>query len=254
MGINEIFPNPTVKQVVFQIRFPNLFYIESKIGELQTLIYSEFPESALLYSKLVSFGNIGPDVKNLELDWQKIAGENGGKIWQFKSPKNFELNITPNSIDITSNYHKTYRNEGGEKFRDIIKFTVDNFIKVVPIPRINRVGLRYIDECPITTKDTDSFIKYYNSTLPVNRFKIEDALNMNFRVNSKMGKYFVNYAESLLDKGENKYSLIIDLDGYGINIMPEIYLNVTDELHDVITEEYMKTIKEPVYEFMRKKE
>ena len=31
MAINEVFPNPTVKKVIFQIRFPNLFFIESKI-------------------------------------------------------------------------------------------------------------------------------------------------------------------------------------------------------------------------------
>jgi hypothetical protein len=38
MAIEEVFPNPTVKQVAFEIRFPNLFYLESKIGELQVKI------------------------------------------------------------------------------------------------------------------------------------------------------------------------------------------------------------------------
>jgi len=45
MQINEVFPNPTVKQVIFQIRFPNLFYLESKIGEYQLKIMQRFPES-----------------------------------------------------------------------------------------------------------------------------------------------------------------------------------------------------------------
>ena len=28
---DEVFPNPTVKEVVFEIRFPSLFYMESRI-------------------------------------------------------------------------------------------------------------------------------------------------------------------------------------------------------------------------------
>jgi len=35
MAIAEIFPNPTVKSVFFEVRFPNLFYLEAKIGDLQ---------------------------------------------------------------------------------------------------------------------------------------------------------------------------------------------------------------------------
>ena len=36
--MGEIYPNPTVKRVIFQARFPNLFYLESKIGDLQLLV------------------------------------------------------------------------------------------------------------------------------------------------------------------------------------------------------------------------
>lgn len=38
MPINEVFVNPTVKQVIFQVKFPNLFFIESKIGDIQLKI------------------------------------------------------------------------------------------------------------------------------------------------------------------------------------------------------------------------
>ena len=54
-----------------------------------------------------------------------------------------------NSLDITSGYHKTYNHEGVEKFRDIIELAVGKFFKVISLPIINRIGLRYVDECPI---------------------------------------------------------------------------------------------------------
>jgi hypothetical protein len=55
MVIKEIFPNPTVKQVIFQIRFPNLFYIENKIGDFQLKIMKEFPKSAIAISKTICY-------------------------------------------------------------------------------------------------------------------------------------------------------------------------------------------------------
>jgi hypothetical protein len=80
MTINEVFPNPTVKQVVFQIHFPNLFYIESKIGELQMRIMEKFPESAILFRQQVIFADMGPNAKIEDIAPQ--AKQQGAKkIW-----------------------------------------------------------------------------------------------------------------------------------------------------------------------------
>ena len=111
MSIDEIFSNPTVKQVVFQIRFPNLFYIENKIGELQLKIMKEFPHSALLFRRRLLFADIGPEVKHEALPSPLDEGE-GKKIWQFKSDKNCQLNVLTDTLDISSPYHKTYNLEG----------------------------------------------------------------------------------------------------------------------------------------------
>ena len=63
MSINEVFPNPTVKQVIFQIRFPNLFYMENKIGDLQLKIMKEFPQSALILRRQILLADIGSETK-----------------------------------------------------------------------------------------------------------------------------------------------------------------------------------------------
>lgn len=253
MVIEEVFPNPTVKQVVLQIRYPNLFYLEDKIGDFQIKIMKEFPKSALLYRRQILLADIAPQVKEKDLP-HKIDEEQGRKIWQFECPGKYRLNVLTDSLDITSQTHKTYNNPIGEhRFRDIIKLVLDNFIKVVKIPIINRVGLRYIDECPIKSKDNKTFKEYYNTTFPLKRFNIKDAIEMNFAANVKVGEYFMNYAEALKRK-DDKYSLILDFDGYTTDILPEDYLSVTDRLHNIISEEYERTIKKPVKEYMRKKE
>ena len=47
MGIKEIFSFPTVKQVIFQIRYPNLFIIENKIG-VELIMESKMEEKCVI--------------------------------------------------------------------------------------------------------------------------------------------------------------------------------------------------------------
>lgn len=253
MVINEVFPNPTVKQVSFEIRFPNLFSMENKIGNFQLKIMKEFPQSALLFRQRLLLTDVGPEGKltNVPNDLDKEAVK---KIWQFKSNKNIELNILGDSLNIISQYHKTYNLNGGDKFRDTIKLVLDNFFEVTSIPIINRIGLRYIDECPIPSKENSTFLSHYNSAFPIERFNLADINEMYFNTVIKRGNYYLMYAESLpLQKNEDKYKLVLDFDGFAENIASKDYLTVTDHLHTIISEEYERTIKDPVYDYMRQK-
>lgn len=246
MAITEIFPNPTVKTVIFQITFPNLFYIENRMGEFQIKIMKEFPQSALLYRRQVLFAEMGPETK------LEIPEEQGQKIWQFSSEKKYQLNVLSSSLDITSNYHKTYNLGDGVKFRDIIEFVLSAFFEITSVPVINRVGLRYIDECPIPSKDNEGFRAYYNSVFPLDRFNLSDANEMTFVTTVKRSAYYVRYVESLAQQDNNDPKLILDFDGFAKDISSKDCLPVTDELHDLISEEFERTIKGPVYEYMRK--
>lgn len=249
MAINEVFPNPTVKLVAFEIKYPNLFFLESKIGDLQIEIMEQFPESALGFRRQVVFADIGPKAKVEEVE-EKMDKEWATKVWIFKSPKDFELDVTTSSLVIRSAHHKTYNLEGGDKFRDIIQFVVDKFLQITSIPVMNRIGLRYIDECPIPSKDNSTFKEYYNSVFPLERFNIEDANEMDFKAMVKIGDYSLRYIEALR-KENDEYKLILDFDGFASSVKSSDYLKVTDSLHIIISDEYERTIKEQVKQYMR---
>lgn len=250
MAVNEVFPNPTVKKVIFQIRYPNLFYIEDKIGVLQMKLMKEFPESALLYQQKLRLTDKGIDLgKSSDVKPEEVLK----KIWSFESPKKTKLNIFSDSLDISSEFHKTYNNpSSASKFRDVIDFVLNHFFEATQIPIVKRIGLRYIDECPIPKKDTKIFKEYYKTTFPLVRFKLEDATDMIFSTVVKKGKYNLRFIEKLVRLG-NKYKLLLDFDGFGTNIQSQNCLKVTDDLHDLILKEYEKSIKEPVYKYMRTK-
>jgi len=250
MPINEVFPHPTVKKVIFQIRFPNLFFIESRIGELQMAIMEKFPESALAFHRHVVFAELGPSVKVEELP-DVMSPEQGKKVWQFKSPLGYQLNVLTNSLDISSDFHKTYSNQQSpNRFRDIIEYVLVPFLKLTKLPIVNRVGLRYIDECPFAQKSTKSFISHFNSCFPTDRFSIEDATDCQFLTVVQRGQHFLRYIEKLNPQATPPI-LILDFDGYSTNVAAEQIMKTTDDLHILIGDEYKNTIKEPVYQYMR---
>lgn len=250
MATDEVFENPTVKQVIFQIRFPSLFSMENKIGDFQFEVMEMFPQSSLRISRQILLADVGPEGRMVGVP-DELERLTSKKIWQFESGKEFTLNITGDSLDISSGQHKTYCNpKFDNKFRDVIEFVLSRFLKKIPIVIINRIGLRYIDECPIPEMKNDKFKEWYNTKFPLNYFDISDASEMSFVTVIKKGIYRLRYNEILLN-AEHEPKLMLDFDAFGEKIKPNDYMTVTDSLYKIVSDEYWRTIKEPVIEFMR---
>lgn len=250
MTITEVFPKPTVKQVVFQIRFPNLFYIERNIGDFQIKVMKEFPNSNLAMRRQLVFADLGPNTK-IEDALTGLQPQETQKIWQFTSDNEVQLNITSDSLDLSSKSHKTYNNPKSPiRFREAIKLVLDAFFSTTQIPVIKRIGLRYIDEINLPNKTNLAFQKLVNSSFPISRFPVEDSKEMVFQATVKRGKHNVRFME-MLNKRDNADILVLDFDGFSEEIDSSECLNVTDELHTLISDEFEKTIKDPVYAIMR---
>lgn len=251
MPIAEVFPNPTVKTVAFEAQFPNLFFLESKIGDLQIKLMDRFPEALMLYRQKFVLADIPPGGKVSDSLPMNLDESNGQKVWQFRSPQSF-VNIQTNSIVIQSDFHKTYNNPNStERFRESIQFLMDAFLELTKIPLLTRIGLRYIDECPIPEKNNESFTQYYDSVFPLARFSLTDATEMDFKSVVKRGDSFVRYVESLQRSDGENFKLILDFDGFQERVSSDQYMTVTDHLHDLISNEFEKSIKEPLYNYMR---
>lgn len=253
----EIYQNPTVKQVIFQIKFPNLLYIEKSIGDIQIKIMNDYPESAEIIQKTFMMGYYDKKANNFEEDDEPLR-----KIWKFTSPNGYELTISSNSLSIVSNLHKTYKNpEGEHKFRDIIKSTVDSFLEVINLPKITRIGLRYIDECPLPKNmNFENYEEYYNTAF-TRRFSFDNSRNMQYMIvknieDNILLRYLENY-ENNIEKSSSTNEertvrkLVIDFDASSFNISPDTYIETLDKLYDTVHNEWENTIKEPVKEIMR---
>ena len=135
--------------MAFEVRFPNLFFIEARIGDFQVRVMKDFPQSELVLRRNFMFvtGNPG----NLEDAIKQQQGENVDKAWQFKSTSGGKLEISIKNLVLTSEHHLSYHQGGEDSFRAIIDRVVRCFFEIVQIPVALRVGLRYINECPYLT-------------------------------------------------------------------------------------------------------
>jgi len=244
----EVFQYPTVKEVDFEIRFPHLFLIENKIGEFQEGIASEFPESQLVLERPMVITSTGFEGKSERIPEPEPSISR--KSWVFKSEKGYELRVSTNTLTIISGHHKTYNNPAGDRFRDIISLATDNLFRIVKIPILKRIGLRYTDECPLPSKDNATLTKFYNSTFPSNRFPISDAEGSYFQITTKRKNHNLIFREALV-KQDDKYKLILDFDGFETQVQSADMQKVTDELHSIIEEEYFNIVKDPLREYMR---
>lgn len=273
MRNSEVYPNPTVKQVIFQIRFPNLFYLESRIGEYQVRIMRDFPESRLIFQRSLVVASglpfaihsaYGEGPQGVQGVQASVAAPQAGpqgpqdaqddavvKTWRFVSSAGVELNVHTDSLSLTSRLHKTYANPTHEpRFRDAIKAAVDPFLEVTSVPVITRIGLRYIDDCPVFERKDAVYKESYNTTFPLRRFRLSEASEMAFRVRTRRGKHMLLFSESFSDQ-EGALKLVLDFDAYTHDARPGNYLEAADELYDIISKEYQVSIKERVREFMR---
>ncbi|MGB6500865.1 MAG: TIGR04255 family protein, partial [Thermoplasmata archaeon] len=248
---HEIYANPVVKQVAFEIRFPNLFFIETRIGEFQVEVMGDFPQSELVHRRSFMFVAGNPDNKSIDDLAKQQANDSTDKIWQFKSLTGTKLEISSRNLVLSSGEHRSYKNGEEPTFRTLIKRVVDPFLKMVQLAIVLRIGFRYTNECPIFDRSTERFNQCYNSILPMSRFRLGEVANMDCAVVASAKDCQYRHLESMRLTPQGG-TLVLDIDAWSENVQVEKVMDVTDLLYETISNDFKSTIKEPIIDFMRK--
>ncbi len=248
----EVFPSPTVKQVIFQITFPGLFYLESLIGDFQVKIMQRFPQSDLAFQKSILFA-AGMDPEQAGM--QAVSHDNAvAKIWFFHTmDRGVTLELKQNSLTIISKKHHSY-GQGEGSFRSVIEDVVKNFMAVTQLPFVNRVGLRYSDECPLPEVTSSALSDHYEVGYSLVRFPVENCREVSFRavVERDAGRWII-FQQIVNPKEENPNArVVLDFDAFCENKPSTGILEEGDRLHSIIRDEWERTIKDPVLSLMRK--
>jgi uncharacterized protein (TIGR04255 family) len=240
---NEVFRNPSVIEVDYEVRFPPLFYINQKIGDFQLEIIDEFPKSSQQLQSAVTFDENGIALKD---ETRPILS------WTFETPNSkTKIIVRQNSMIISSTEFKSYDSYPTNKFRDIISQTISKFRKHVPIKNFNRIGLRYIDRCPIDELTNEYFCKFYKPIIDINKYQIEDLIDNLTQIRMRKPPYYLLLQTGIKQIGE-KYQYFMDFDGYAQNVDPKDVMDVSDALHAIIHDEFYTNITEDFKNYMRR--
>lgn len=243
----EIFPHPTVKQVIFQIRFPKLFFLQTKIGDLQLGLMSQFPKSESIVQRAFVFAQgSGENLQNLLKDRPSDESE---RIWTFENDQGVKVEVKLDALTVVSESHKSYRHTP-DSFRNALIFILDAFLKHAPIQTVARVGFRYVDECPFPSLTNACFTRYFNSCLPIARFNIKECNEMVCRIVRRGTSGSIRYAEAILERKPNSV-LQIDMDAFAENVLASDVIATADRLHDIVRREFESTVNDPVIKYMR---
>jgi len=243
--MEEVFQNPSVVEVVFEVRFPHLFYINQKIGDFQLEIMDDFPKSSQILEEAIFIGA----AQTTLTDEEKPKPT---QIWQFESEngKN-RIMVRPNRLNIISHEYKSYNSPTVEKrFRNLIKDITTTFIEKVPIKTFSRLGIRYIDHCPLEEQNNEYFRRFYKPIFEIEEYNIENIIENRIAIRIKKGDYYLLF-QCGIRKVDEVYKYVLDYDGYAMDVAANNFINITDELKKIIKKEYYSNITEEFKNYMR---
>jgi len=248
LPVGEIFAHPTVSQVIFQIQFPTLLFIPAKVGDLQIRLMPRFPHTKAMSQRGFIFAR-STDSDQIREIADKQRGDDIERIWTFSDDEGITVEVKTSALTIVSKKHKSFRH-GDDSFRSLIRFVLDQFLEEIPIPLVSRLGLRYVDECPFPELTTASFKSYFNTCLPVDRFHVEDCIDMTLIAVARRESPHLRYSETI-QSNDKEQKLVLDMDAFSEALPVDGIMAGLDELHRLLRENFEHTIKEPVINYMR---
>ena len=229
--LSEKFPNPPLKEVAYEVRFPALLRIENEISQYQDRIREDFPEVGKTIGGLISptGGIIGP----------------GEVSWQFRNDDiQLQLRVKNNSLALISTSYKSF-----DDFLPKIKECTESFLDTYQIPYVTRIGLRYIDDFCFGDDAMEEFEKFFIPAFNSEIINSKDTVDHRIEIRQRKGEHFLTLRTVMAKDGEGITHYIMDTDSYHdsdkvnkediIGVVNELHSNVLEEFHRFVTDDFV---------------
>jgi len=243
VDLHEIFENSLLSEVVLELRFPIRLKIPDKIGDFQEKIINKFPK--LEEGFITKFALFSDETPPPPMHTQKV--------WEFKNLKTkTSCKILRNRFSIISNSYKSWKEHKSKKgFRDIIEFTLNNFLETYPIKNFDRLGLRYINKVEIEEKTTSWLKKLFIPLFNIEKYPIESLKEHVVRLIIKKQEQIHIILQSTFITENDKDYYILDFDAYLTNLEDKQIIQKADQLHEEILKEFHSLITDECRKKMR---
>lgn len=241
VDIFEVFNFPFLSEVVLELRFPTRLKIPNYISEFQEKILKEFPNlNETILSKVIFISKDNPEIQH----------ENA---WEFKNPHNeTRCRISKKRFSLISNKYISWNeHESIQGFKDILDFTLGNFLNLYSIEKFDRVGLRYINKIEMEEESSEWFKRYFIPLFHLEKYKLEELNENVVRLRVMKSKEIEITIQSTFITEDNKSFYILDFDAYSTNLDVDILSSQIESLHVEILKEFHSLITEECRQKMR---
>jgi uncharacterized protein (TIGR04255 family) len=229
--LNVSYPNPMLKEVVCELRFPAVLKIEHGIVDFQDKIREDLP----------TFG----------------LGERIGfpreKFWEFRNEnEDLKVGVRINSLAISSYRYKKFN----DFFPELKKYT-KIFVETFDISSVLRIGLRYINEYIFETNDAiEEYFRYFVPNFNEERINLAQARAFSLELRKRLEDSDLNLRNDFRKNEQDQYRYILDIDSYvNKKIRWNEVFDKIQALHDIVVKEFHENINNAfIEEVLEKRE
>jgi len=241
----EKFEHPPLREVAFEINFDAKLIIEENIAKFQDQIIEDFPE----YSDELAISTVLPEGLP-----ENLKAQIGGKRHVFENKKRTKMIRVSNS---KFNYIvKDYQDF--ENYLKEVQRYCKNFCDLNAIKKFNRIGLRYINNIAIPSKNgTYNITDYVKPVIQMDRFDQKELITFISeirlrKVTRKLSLRTGLVAEGKWDANERVGIYALDLDCYSDSESEPSNLekNIRD-FHGLIEDEFLSSLTDKYVNIMR---
>ncbi|MHA1518736.1 MAG: TIGR04255 family protein [Promethearchaeota archaeon] len=238
-NMDNIYEKSILHEVIFEARYPLKLNLKKNIGDFQELLQDLYPyvKKEIQQQFLI----------NPEIGAKIVEPET---IWRFSNDEQDEVSIFSSKITLKlSIYHSWEDHQSIKGFKSKILEVLHIFKQIWPIPRYDRIGLRYINkkEFPVPLSSStfeELFIPIFN----IEKYPVEDLVENQIRIRKNCPSesiITIQYVFQYNNPEKSQFcSFYLDFDSFIIKVQPDIFEEKLEILHVNIIEEFESLIND----------
>jgi len=224
--LNEVFPANPIREVDFEIRFTPRLRVQAEMWRFQESLVAEYPEVGLESALLPNGSTLSVTVFQNQLKARVI------KV----SPQNMALAF--------STYNRF------EDFKEEVLKRSANFCATFGVASLTRIGLRYVNEIPLPTQQSNSMATYVRAIVDLDRFPLDSIQQFALQVSAKQDDHMILLRTAMLTGPIRTY--ILDIDAYTETEKPTADIGtLLDRFHDTLQKVFLDHVTEEYKKVMR---
>jgi len=224
--LDEIFPANPIREVDFEIRFTPRLRVQAEMWRFQEELVSEYPEVGLETALLPNAATVSVTV---------FQGLSKARV----------IKVSPQSMALAFSSYDNF-----EQFKEEVLRRGSKFCEIFEVSSLTRVGLRYVNEIPLPTQQSDSMVEYVRPFVDFDRISLSAVQQFALQVVARAGDHMVQVRTAMLAGPVRTY--ILDIDAYTENVKPSTEIGpLLDRFHDTaqrvfldhVTHQYKQVMK-----------